>query len=66
MCMCGLLLFLQSGCLWWQWCLAVSCSWCWLGSAGVSAVLIPAAAMLAAGVALTRAAAPDTVSTNRL
>lgn len=65
MCMHGFLLLLQSGCLWWPWCLAVSWSWCWSGSAGVSAVLIPAAAMLAVGAALTRAAAPDTVSTVR-
>ena len=56
--------FLQSGCLWWQWCSAVYCSCCWLGFAGVSAVLTPAAATSAAGAALTRAAAPDTVSVN--
>lgn len=40
------------------------CSCCWLGFVGVSAVLTPAAATSAAGVAPTHAAAPDTVSIN--
>lgn len=62
--LCLILCFLQSGCLWQWWCLEVFCSCCWLGFAGVSVVLTPAAATSAAGAAPTRAAAPDTVSIN--
>lgn len=54
----------QSGYLWLQLPWAVCYSCCWLGFVGVSVVLIPAAATSAAGAALTRAAAQDTVSTN--
>ncbi len=42
----------------------MSYSCCWLGFAGVSVVLTPAAAMSAAGAAPTHAAALDTVSIN--
>lgn len=55
---------LQSGCLWWQWHLAVCYSCSWLEFVGVSVALTPAAATSAAGAAPTHAAAPDTVSMN--
>lgn len=42
----------------------MSYSCCWSEFVGVSAALTPAAATSAAGAAPTRAAAPDTVSTN--
>lgn len=60
-CMRGCVYF-QSGCLWRQWRLAACCSCCWLGFAGVSVVLTPAAATSAAAAVLTPAAAHDTVS----